>query len=70
MDQFYLGIVTIIIGLFAIFCGVTKSELLIYRILSARARLTMGEYVHHYFFFAGIAVTVLGIWEILGFGKR
>ena len=57
----FWGSVMMGIGLFMLVCGTRKSNVLIYRIISAPSRRLWGDNVHRFYQAAGTAVIVAGV---------
>lgn len=57
----FLGTLMAIIGLLMLFCGIVKSEFVVYRLLVARSRILWGDAVHRFYQISGLVVMVLGI---------
>ena len=55
----FFGILMIAIGLLMWFWGTTKSEFVLYRILTARSK-AWGANVHRFYQFSGLAIVVVG----------
>jgi len=61
-----LGILMAVIGGLFTFWGATKSEFVVYRLLSARSRLLWGDQVHRFYVVVGGALAVIGLLWALG----
>lgn len=57
----------ILIGLFLLISGLTKSQCIVYKLLVARSKLLWGENVHKFYQVAGILVIIAGILVAVGF---
>ncbi|MDC3256212.1 hypothetical protein OAU93_02305 [bacterium] len=55
------GIVTALIGVLMLLGGTTKSDFVVYRILTERSKQLWGENVHRFYQCAGFAVFVVGV---------
>jgi len=60
------GILMIAVGLFMLICGLTKSDFIVYRLMTARSKLLWGENVHRFYQVVGAIVIVIGILAVLG----
>jgi len=60
------GILMLIIGALFVLWGATKSEFVVYRLLSARSRLLWGVNVHRFYVIVGAGLTVIGLLWALG----
>ena len=61
------GSLIVVVGLFMVICGSTKSEFTIYRLMVARSRILWGEKVHRFYQIAGTMVIVFGVLVALGY---
>lgn len=57
----FWGILICFIGLFFSICGFTKSEFVVYKVLTARSRILWKENVHTFYAVIGIIIVVFGI---------
>jgi len=60
------GIVMLIVGALFVLWGTTRSEFVVYRLLSARSRSLWGENVHRFYVVSGGVLAVLGLLWALG----
>lgn len=56
-----LGTMFMVIGLFVFINALLKSEFMLYKLLSYRARRRFGDKVHVYNIVIGILITILGL---------
>ncbi|HDJ22947.1 MAG TPA: hypothetical protein ENF17_03540 [Candidatus Aminicenantes bacterium] len=61
------GSLIVVVGLFMVICGSTKSKFTIYRLMVARSRILWGEKVHRFYQIAGTMVIVSGVLVALGY---
>ncbi len=61
------GSLIVVVGLFMVICGRTKSKFTIYRLMVARSRILWGEKVHRFYQIAGTMVIVSGVLVALGY---
>ena len=66
------GIVISLVGFFLWVCGLTKSNLLIYRLFVARSKILWKseEKVHKFYQVVGVIIIVFGILVALGIIKK
>ena len=55
------GSLIVVVGLFMVICGSTKSKFTLYRLMVARSRILWGEKVHRFYQIAGTMVIVSGV---------
>ena len=55
------GILTATAGLLMFYCGSTRSEFWIYRVMAERSRSVWGGNTHRFYQLSGIAVIVVGV---------
>jgi hypothetical protein len=60
------GILMAIVGGLFAYWGASKSEFVVYRLLSARSRLLWGDQVHRFYIVVGGALAVIGLLWALG----
>ena len=61
------GSLIVVVGLFMVICGSTKSKFTICRLMVARSRILWGEKVHRFYQIAGTMVIVSGVLVALGY---
>jgi len=64
--NFVWGSIMVIIGLFFLISAIKKSEFIIYKLFTARAKLLWGDNVH--VFFVVVGVILIGLSSLFFFG--
>ena len=54
------GLLMIAAGVFMFFCGLSKSEFIIYRLMAARSKMLWGGNVHRFYLVVGVIVALFG----------
>ena len=60
------GGLIVAVGIFMFVSAVTKSEFVVYKLLTARSRILWKEHVHKFYIVVGLLVVVFGI--LVAFG--
>ena len=61
------GLLMIAAGVFMFFCGLSKSEFIIYRLMAARSKMLWGDNVHRFYQVVGVIVALFGFLVTLGY---
>ena len=61
------GILIVLVGLFLLICGRSKSGFIIYRLLVYRSKILWGDNVHRFHQVAGAIVIVVGVLVASGY---